>query len=453
MIFEKIVSEGLAHNSYFIGAGGSAAVIDPRRDCEVYMQLAEQYGVDITHIFETHRNEDYLIGSVPLAEKVKAEIYHSDRTEFAYGQSVREGDTFRIGSLELEILETPGHTPESISIIVRDHEVSGEPYLVFTGDALFAGEVGRTDLVKGRQEEMAKLLAESIFDKLLKLDDGVLVFPAHGAGSACGGHIADHPHTTIGYEKRTNPRLRKGREAFIREKSREILYFPPYFSKVEALNLIGPAGCGRPYLEPLSIQDVHECRRKGAQVLDIRSPTAFAGGHLPGSIHIWREGLTSYMGYLLNYEDPIVLVHDYQDLESFAADFIRMGYDNVAGYLGPKYSAWFTAAQEIETTRTWSVQDLHERLSNPTLFILDVRDIRNRRSIGHIPGSRHIFVGHLADHLGEVPRDRTVVVYCDSGFKGSLGASILQKHGYEHVVNLLGGATAWVNAGYPVEKE
>ncbi len=453
MIFEKIVSEGLAHNSYFIGSGGSAAVIDPRRDCEIYVQLAERHGVDITHIFETHRNEDYLIGSVPLAGRVKAGIYHSYRTDFAYGQSVREGDTFRIGSLELEVLETPGHTPDSISILVRDHEISEEPYLVFTGDALFAGEVGRTDLVKGRQEEMTGLLAESLFDTLLNLDDGVLVFPAHGAGSACGGHIADHPHTTIGYEKRTNPLLQNGREAFIRAKSSEHLYFPPYFSKMEVLNLVGPAGCSLPYLEPLSIQDVQAYRQRGAQILDIRSPTAYAGGHLPDSIHIWREGLTSYLGYLMDYEDPIVLIHDYQDLESVAADFVRMGYDNLAGYLSPKFSAWFKGAQEIETTRTWSVQDLHERLSDPKLFILDVRDIRNRRSIGHIPGSRHIYIGHVADHLDEVPGDRTVVIYCDSGFKGSLGASILQKHGFKDVINLLGGATAWVNAGYPVEKD
>ncbi|HZD42871.1 MAG TPA: rhodanese-like domain-containing protein, partial [Methanomicrobiales archaeon] len=207
------------------------------------------------------------------------------------------------------------------------------------------------------------------------------------------------------------------------------------------------------YLEPLTIPKVKQYQERGAQLIDIRSPTAFAGGHIPGSINIWREGLTSFMGYVLTYEDPVILIHDYQDLDSVSSDFARMGYDNLAGFLASGFSTWHKGAQEIETTATWGVQDLQKSLEDPSLFILDVRDIKNRNDFGYIPHSRHIYIGHLEEHIREVPEERHVVVYCDSGFKGSMGASILQKHGYRQVTNLLGGTTAWMNAHYTMEKD
>jgi hydroxyacylglutathione hydrolase len=454
MIFEKIVSEGLAHNSYLIGSDGRAAVIDPRRDGDVYLEIAQEKNVNITHIFETHRNEDYVIGSRDLSRRAGAEIYHSARYDFSYGNGVAEGDRFAIGKIEIEVLETPGHTPESISLLLRNREVSDIPYMIFTGDALFAGEVGRTDLTPGRRGEMSALLYESIFTKILNLDDDVLVLPAHGAGSVCGHMIADYPYTTIGYEKKTNPALQKSREDFIRIKETENQYAPPYFKKMEEYNTIGaPALFGYPYLIPLKLQEVKEYQEKGAQILDIRSPTAFGGGHLPGSLHIWRSGLTAFMGWILNYEDPIILIFDFSvELKGIVQDFIRMGYDNITGYLTPGFAAWFKNAEGIEKTEIWSVHELKERLGEESLYILDVRDIENTRKLGAIPGSHHIYIGHLNEQVGEIPRDKHIIVYCDSGFKGSMGASILQKKGYTEVTNILGGMTAWLNAKYPVEK-
>ncbi len=216
MLFERIVSEGIAHNSYLIGSGGRAAVIDPRRDCDIYLEIASRHELVITHIFETHRNEDYTIGSLELKERCGAEIFHGAQMAFPYGKPAKEGDTFTLGSLVLSVLETPGHTEESISLVLLDKEVADQPYMVFSGDTLFAGDIARTDFFgQERKVEMAKKIYDSIENKILPLGDGVILCPAHGAGSVCGGEIADHPFTTLGYEKKTNPQLASGRESFI----------------------------------------------------------------------------------------------------------------------------------------------------------------------------------------------------------------------------------------------
>ncbi|MDD1697475.1 MAG: MBL fold metallo-hydrolase, partial [Methanoregula sp.] len=211
MLFERIVSEGIAHNSYLIGSGGRAAVIDPRRDCDIYLEIARRNELVITHIFETHRNEDYTVGSVELQQRCEAEIFHGAKMAFAYGKPVYEGDRFTVGSLVVSVLETPGHTEESISLVVQDTDVSDQPYMVFSGDTLFAGDIARTDFYgQERKAEMAKKIYESIVQKILPLGDGVILCPAHGAGSICGGEIADYPFTTLGYEKKTNPQLASG---------------------------------------------------------------------------------------------------------------------------------------------------------------------------------------------------------------------------------------------------
>src|SRR5208337_4259164 len=455
MLFERIVAEGLAQNSYLIGSGGRAAVIDLRRDCEVYPGIARRNNVTITHIFETHRNEDYVTGSLELKERTGAEIFHGANAAFAYGKPVREGDRFTIGSLDLEVQETPGHTEESISVVVRDREVSDTPFMVFCGDTLFAGDIARTDFYgPGRNAEMAGKIFDSITGKILTLGEGVIICPAHGAGSVCGGDIADHPFTTAGYEKQTNPLLQKGRDEFIAARKEETPYVPPYFRKMEQYNLNGaPLLPREPFPGYLSIGDVNRIRKEGCQVVDIRAPTSFGAGHIPDSISIWREGIPSFAGWFLDYETPIIIVDDFnQGLDQVSRHFVRLGYDNLAGVLLGGFPAWTKAAQEIATIPTCSVQELKRRLETESPFLLDVRDIKNWRTVGHIRGAHHIYIGELPGHISEIPGNEPVVICCDAGYKGGLGASILARHHYQNVTNVLGGMTAWKQAGYQIEQ-
>ena len=450
MLFSKVVSEGLSHNSYLVGSGSAAAVIDPRRDASIYCEIAEQNNMRIRYVFETHKNEDYVIGSLELADLAGAEVYHGRRLDFGFGKQAEEGDRFRLGSLELEVLETPGHTEESISIVLRETGVSPDPLMVFTGDTLLAGDAGRTDFYgSDRREEMSTLLYESITERLLPLGNGVIVCPAHGAGSVCAAGIADLELTTIGYEKANNPLLQLPRSEFVRVKAEEHHYYPPYFKKMEDFNKNGPPLIHRlPEPQGLTPPELEARMAAGAQLVDIRSPMAFAGGHIPGALHIPRNLIPSYAGWLLDYQDPIILVDDDNcDLASVVRYFVRLGYDQVKGYLAGGCAQWFKSGRSPETITAWDAQALEEDLARDDLVILDVRTIENRKNTGHIPGSSHIYLGELPERIGEVPRDGEVVVYCDAGFKGSIGASILKKHGYRRVGNLLGGMTAWLSAG------
>ena len=457
MILEQVTSKGLAHHSYYIGSGSRAAVIDPRRDSGIYLRMARESGQEITHIFETHRNEDYVSGATGLAARCGASVFHGSATQFGFGTPVGDGDEFTLGDLTVRVLGTPGHTLDSISLVVTDWKISTDPYLVFTGDALFAGDVGRTDLIPeiGR-EKASGLLYDSLFDKILPLGDPVLVCPAHGAGSVCGLDIADHQVTTIGYERKTNPFLSLDREQFVKKKSLEHNYYPPYFKTMERKNT---GGAGEfyhlPDLTPLSPARILEKGRTGAQVLDIRAPTSYAGGHIRGSLCIWREGLPAFMGWFLNYDDPILIIDDF-NLEQgpVVRDFVRLGYENISGYLAGGFPAWMKSGEEIASQSAWPVHALKELLDSGSHdhILIDVRDIHNRQKVGHIAGDRHIYVGELPGRIDEVPRDTRVFLYCDAGFKGCLAGSILERAGYRSVTNILGGMTGWIAAGFPVEK-
>jgi len=456
MFVKKIVSEGLAHNSYFIGSGIAAAVIDPRRDVEAYLKEARDRNMQITHIFETHKNEDYVIGSLEIAARTGAKILHGAQLDFAYGTPVHDGETFHIDTLELGVLETPGHTLESISVTLKETAISNDVLMVFTGDALFAGDAGRTDFYgKDRQKEVSTYLYESITEKLLPLGDGVIVCPAHGAGSVCAAGIADLEYTTIGYEKANNFLLQMTREEFIAYKGSEEHYYPPYFRKMEEMNKDGaPLLHTPPDLVCMSSAEVETAMKQGAQVVDIRAPPGFAGGHIPGCINIPRTLISAYAGYLVNYDDSIIIIDDFnQDLETVVKYFMRMGYDNIHGCLAPGFSAWFVAGKPLEYVDAWDPGILSEHLNDPSLSIVDVRTIDHWNEVGHIDDARHIFLGHLPDRIDEVPRDAKVLVYCDAGFKGSIGASLFKRAGYATVANLLGGMRGWIAAGHPANKK
>jgi hydroxyacylglutathione hydrolase len=452
VIFEIVKSPGIAHKSYFIGSNETAAVIDPRRDCDIYIDIAEKNNMKIEYIFETHRNEDYTIGSLELKEIVGADIFHGKGVEFEYGNYVKDKDKFQIGSLVLEIIETPGHTNESISIIVIDKDASDDTYMVFTGDSLFAGEIGRCDLSgEGNKREMANKMYTSLFKKILSLGDNVIVCPAHGSGSICGADIREQEITTIGYEKKNNPLLQKDKNGFIEAKINENLYTPPYFKKMEKNNLEGPALlCKLPYLKPLSMNEVKNLMAKDAQVIDVRDPTAFAGGHIPKSLNIWKDGLPAYAGWFLNFEEPIIIIDDDNSrIDELNRYLIRLGYDNIYGYLSGGFPVWFKCSGDFETVKTWSVHDLLPNMGKDSIFLLDVRKEQDWRK-EHIEGSHNIYIGLLNDRLDEVPHDKQIVVSCDTGYKASIGTSVLKKNGYKDVTNILGSMVSWKRAGYPV---
>ena len=454
MLFERFVAEGLAQFSYLIGSGGQAAVIDPRRDCGAYLDSAAANGMRITAIFETHRNEDYASGSAELAALTGAPVYHGASLPFAYGTPVRDGDRFPFGSLTLTVRDTPGHTPESISLVATLAEHPSQPYLVFCGDLLFAGETGRVDLGDSRATaERAGAMYDSIAAAILPLGDSTIICPAHGAGSVCGGDIQDYPLTTIGFERAANPALGLDRGKFIARKKAERHYYPPYFAAMERGNQAGwPRPPFQPHPAPVSPAGVTELLAAGVQVVDIRAPAAFAGGHIPGSISIWQEGIPAFAGWFLGYETPVLLVDDFNaGLLSVQRDLRRLGFDNPLHCLAGGFIPWAKQGGMVARCGTCSVHEAARIVPEGMAFVLDVRDIRNRQEQGHIAGSRHTWVGDLPRYLANIPKNRGILVHCDAGYKSSIAASILLRNGYTQVTNVLGGFAAWKNAGYPVE--
>jgi hydroxyacylglutathione hydrolase len=453
MIFERIKSEGIAHNSYLIGSENDAAVIDPRRDCQVYMDLAQQKGLKIKYIFETHRNEDYAIGSVELKHFTGARIYHGPGLDWKYGNTLKDGQKFQIGTLRLTAIRTPGHTDESVSYALADLSTGEANVLVFTGDALFVGDVGRTDLYGSEESpRLAANLYDSIVNKLLPLGDGVILCPAHGAGSVCGASIADRDESTLGLERIQNPLLHMSRDEFIKYKVAEKLERPHYFRQMEKYNLEGAPLLGSlPLPSPLFPSDFKDNMERGAVVVDTRYPAAFGGAHIKGAYSIWLEGLPVFAGWVLDYDKPILLVLEEQHhLEKAVRYLIRTGYDQIVGYLKGGIEGWYNAGLPVEHLPVLTVYELKAKLNRrEKLTILDVRS-EDEWNGGHIKGALHIYVGHIRERMADIPKDKPVAMFCNVGHRAGLGASILLREGYREVYNVLGGMSAWKAAGYPI---
>jgi hydroxyacylglutathione hydrolase len=451
MLFERIEAKGLAHNSYLVGDGHRALVIDPRRDCDIYLELAAHEGMRITHILETHRNEDYVVGSLELAGKTGAEVLHSayDDLTYAYGGPISEGDKLRFGMLRLEPLYTPGHTRGHMSFLLRD--ATGAPWVLFTGDALFAGDVGRCDFYgQDKLHEMTGLLYDSIFDKLLPLGDGVIVAPAHGSGSACGAAIAERPWTTIGLERALNPRLQHTtRDEFVQQAA-GMLEYPHYFHRMEKLNLEGPPLlCTVLPPRPLSPKDF-AARAKDAIVLDTRWELGFTSAHMPGALSIWEIGLSGWAGWFLTYDKPILLVTDSNDVSPVLRVLSRLGFDRVEGFLAGGMISWHSAGLPSQRIPTVTVQDLCQGLDRDgEAWILDVRS-REEVEQQAVPGGYHIHLSHLPERMQEVPRDRPVYIFCGSGVRSTVAASLLQRAGYDNMTVVLGGLSAWSSVRCPL---
>jgi hydroxyacylglutathione hydrolase len=456
MILKRVKSAGLAHFSYFVGSNREGVVIDPRRDYQVYLDLAWRKEVQIKYIFETHRNEDYVIGSVELEHVTGAKIYHGPGLDFRYGETLRDGQEFKFGSLKLTAIHTPGHTDESMSYVLTDLAGGAEPVMVFSGDTLFVGDIGRTDLYGPKEtRRLSGALYDSIFKKLLPLGDAVLLCPAHGAGSVCGGAISKREQSTLGLERMQNPMLQyTKKEEFIYAKIREHHERPPYFRQMEQYNLAGPPLLEQlPYPSPLSPEEFQHLMKECALVVDTRMPLAFSGAHIKGSYSIWLEGLPAFAGWVLPYDKTILLVlEDKKQVGRAVRYLIRLGIDKIAGYLRGGIAAWYNSALPTTHLNILTVHQLKQRLDrDDNLMVLDVRG-QEEWDEGHIKGALHIYVGHLPTRLNEVPRNQPLAVICGVGYRAGLGASILRQAGYREIFNVLGSMTAWNNAGYATVK-
>ena len=452
MLFERIESEGIAHYSYLVGDEHRAVVIDPRRDCDIYIHRAVRSGFRIFAILETHRNEDYVIGSVELAERTGAQIWHADgQLGYRYGQAVTDGQSWQAGRLKITAIHSPGHTPGSMSYLL--HDFDGRPWMVFTGDALFAGDVGRVDLLgMDRAEELAGQLYDTLFEKLLPLGDDIIVCPAHGSGSICGSAIAERTWTTLGLERRLNPMLQFGnREEFITGAARE-LERPPYFRRMERLNLEGAPLLGDlPVPSPLMADEFAE-KAQTSIVLDTRSSLSFSAAHVPQSLSVWLEGLPGFVGWFTPYDKPLLLVNETDDTDRAVRYLVRLGYDQLVGSLAGGMLSWHMAGRESDAIRTVTVQTLCALLDEEEkLHVLDVRSEGELASAGKIPNARHIHITQLPHHMSEVPRDRSVYIFCGSGLRSTVAASLLQRQGWKNAAVVLGGLAGWNSVSCPLK--
>jgi glyoxylase-like metal-dependent hydrolase (beta-lactamase superfamily II)/rhodanese-related sulfurtransferase len=460
MYFKQFYLGCLAQASYMIGSDGEAAVVDPRRDVDEYLAEAEAQGLRIRYVVETHLHADFVSGHRELADRTGAEVVFGARAAASVPhRAVKDGDELRVGRVRLRFLETPGHTPESLSIVVQDGAAPDEPGLVLTGDTLFIGDVGRPDLAGSSgfsAEQMAGMLYDSLHEKLLKLPDAMAVYPAHGAGSLCGRNISQETSSTIGHERSTNYALRPmSKPDFVALATADLPEVPRYFAKDVAINREGaPPLAGRPLPPALSPAGLDERVRAGAQVVDVRSPAAFGAGHLPGS---WSLGLggqfASWAGSLLDPQREIVVVaEDEASVAEAEVRLARVGLENVGGYLAGGTLAWFAAGRPLATLAQWPVDELRAQLQAAPLQVLDVRR-PGEYAAGHVPGARSIPLDRLREDTAALDRSRPLAVVCASGYRSSVAASLLQSLGFANpLYNVVGGTSAWVAAGYPTER-
>jgi glyoxylase-like metal-dependent hydrolase (beta-lactamase superfamily II)/rhodanese-related sulfurtransferase len=459
MFFKQFYLGCLAHASYLIGSRGEAAVVDPQRDVDQYITEARTQGLQIKYVVETHLHADFVSGHRELASRTGAEIVFGEKAGAAFAHKpVRDGDELKVGDITLRILETPGHTPEGISIVVIDPAVSLQPQMVLTGDTLFIGDVGRPDLAGAKgytAEEMAGMLYDSLHGKLLTLPDEVGVFPAHGAGSMCGRNISKETSSTIGEQRSYNYALKSmAKEEFVRMMTTDLPEAPAYFSSDAEINRTGAAPLDQlPRPAGLSPVEVKEAKEKGDLILDVRPSGAFGAGHVPGSLNIALSGqFASWAGSLIPLDTAIVLVaEDETGVDEAVTRLARVGIDSVRGYLNGGIYGWNQAGFETATITQMPVDELHHQIiEGADLQIVDVRRPGEFQS-GHAAGARNLTLAHLVEHVAELDAERPTAVICQSGYRSSAGASLLQRLGFRQVFNVVGGTSAWVGAGYPVE--
>ena len=448
MFIKTIKSDDLAHLSYLLVSGSQAAVIDPRRDCSLYATEAAAAGARITHIFETHRHEDFLSGAAALSDMTGADVYHGENAdgEVEYAQTVKEGDSFKLGHLKIKVIATPGHTKDSVCYALYDTEFGEDAVGVFTGDTLFIGDVGRTDFYPDQKAEMAGQLFDSL-QKLKALGDQVIIYPAHGAGSVCGDAMADREFSTLGYERFNNPGMKlTDRDEFIDKKTSESHPMPPYFNLMERLNLSGASPMPAVQVPPALDLAVFKAKQKQARVIDVRGVADFIGAHVPGSLALPADMVAAYAGWLLEPDTELLLVAKDADQAQLAnTSLLRTGFEGVVGFLSPAITGWAHAAEPFTHVHAIEAKEVERRLStNDNWQLLDVRSEKEFSS-GHIDGAKSIFLGDLPEQLDQLDRQQAHTVLCESGARATIGASILLAAGFKHVDVFLGAMGAWRN--------
>jgi hydroxyacylglutathione hydrolase len=464
VIFERFEDKGLSQYSYLIGCerAGLAAVVDPRRDVDEYVEFASTRGVRISHVLETHIHADFASGARELAERTGATLALSaydegQDYEYAFNhRPIADGDEIAIGVVRLVALHTPGHTPEHLSFLVFDEaRAPRTPMALLSGDFLFVGSVGRPDLLGEKATvALAGQMYDAIGHALAGLPDGLEVAPGHGAGSMCGAGMSGRASSTLGFERIANPYLNAplSREAFVSRLLDSVPPFPPYYRRMKQLNAEGPPILGGlPGLTPLSVSTVRDLLETGAVIVDLRDQIAFGHGHIPESFGIGARGnVSTWASWVVPYDRTIVLVpseHE-DDVELAVRGLVRVGLDRIAGYLDGGVESWTDAGHALAATPQLAPAALARQLSDGTSWrVLDVRSDEEWRT-GHLNGATHIVLSELADRTGEIAQDGApIVVLCGTGYRSTVAASLLEREGVSGVHNVTGGMAAWREAG------
>ena len=453
MFFSQYYLDCLSQASYMIAdeATGQAVVVDPRRDVSEYLNDAEARGLTVVGVINTHFHADFVAGHLEMAARTGAWIGYGRRAETEYAiRGLADGDTVSLGDVTLKIMETPGHTPESISVLVYEHAGDTVPYGVLTGDALFIGDVGRPDLLASvgvTADELGAMLHDSVQRKLMGLPDEVRVFPAHGAGSACGKNLSTERQSTIGEQRATNYACAPMSEQdFVALVTAGQSAAPGYFAYDADLNrrereLFDPASAPR----ALGVEDFLARRAAGAVVVDARDPQEFAAGHVRGAVNVPADGrFAEQAGTVLPLGAELLVVAPEEREEEIVTRLARVGFDRVAGYLTAPDEALETMADEVAPASRLTAARLRAELdgAHPPV-VLDVRTCGERGENGFIEGALHIALGELPRRLDEIPRDKPLVLHCAGGHRSSIAASLLRHHGFEDVSDVLGGWAAW----------
>jgi hydroxyacylglutathione hydrolase len=461
MYFKQFYLNCLAHASYLIGSEGEAAVVDPQRDVDQYINEAAGQDLKIKYIIETHLHADFVSGHRELAARTGAEIVFGAKADAAIPhRPVKDGDELTIGALKLAVIETPGHTPESICVLVTETSDEAAPQKVLTGDTLFIGDVGRPDLAGGKgytSQDMAGMMYDSLHQKLLKLDDSVEVYPAHGAGSMCGKNLSSETSSTIGQQRKFNYALQPmTREQFVTMMTTDLPEAPAYFSRDAEINREGAPALSRlPEPRAMSPEEVHEVGQHGCVILDVRSAADFGAGHVPGSLNIGLGGqFASWAGSLIPLTAPIVIVAGSEEqIAEAQTRLARVGLENIQGYLEGGVDAWQNSRRQLATVPQISVAELKEMIeTRPALQVVDVRRAAEYQS-GHAPRAAHAPLANLRERVPTLnfdPAKKTAVI-CAGGYRSSAATSILEQTGFTDLLNVTGGTGAWIKAGYEVE--
>lgn len=462
MIFQRIEARGLAHYSYLVGCAetGQVAVIDPRRDVDVYERTAAENGWTIGQVLETHIHADFASGGRELARRTGAPLHASRHDEgelyevsFPH-EDLGDGDEIEIGSVRLRALHTPGHTPEHLSHLVFTPEGGAEPHMMLSGDFLFVGSLGRPDLLgEEAKRALADAMYDSVRDKLAGLPDALEIHPGHGAGSMCGAGMSDRPFSTLGIERVSNPYLDPGleREAFVDRLLGHVPPFPPYYLRMKRINSDGPALLGElPGNRPIAVDEFAALMGEGAVVVDSRPAASFGEGHVPGALGIGLGPSLSVWGsWLIPYDKPILVVlADPTGAPDAARALVRVGLDDIRGYLDGGMTAWSAAGQTVSELPQLEAPALElRRTEGEPITIVDVRTAEEYAD-GHVDGALNIMGGFLADELERLPRDGSpIAVMCAGGYRSTAAASVLLAEGFDNVFNVPGGVARWAQSG------